>query len=123
MLPRPIANPAELGEILTGRPIVKIDNNGAPMGEKHFVFYNPPVVNRQLGIRKGAVNETRAIAEMLLKTIFPPLSLPKSRVQVEVLTRSLKNSGTVPGHGAGLPGRLSAQRTAGNPAAAARGAD
>ena len=88
-----IANPAELGEILTGRPIEKIDNNGAPMGKKHFVFYNPPVVNRQLGIRRGAVNETRAIAETLLKNDISTIVFAKSRVQVEVLTRTLKDMG------------------------------
>ena len=88
-----IANPAELGEILTGRPIEKIGNNGAPMGKKHFVFFNPPVVNRQLGIRRGAVNETRAIAETLLKNDIPTIVFAKSRVQVEVLTRTLKDKG------------------------------
>ena len=36
-----------------------IDNNGAPAGEKHFVFYNPPVVNEQLGIRRSSVLETQ----------------------------------------------------------------
>ena len=36
--------------------------NGAPSGEKYFVFYNPPVVNRQLGIRRSYIHETRRIA-------------------------------------------------------------
>ncbi len=88
-----IANPAELGEILTGRHIEKIDNNGAPVGEKHFVFYNPPVVNKQLGIRKGALNETRALAQKLLHNDIPTIVFAKSRIQVEVLTRALKTSG------------------------------
>ena len=88
-----IANPAELGETLTGRHIEKIDNNGAPVGEKHFVFYNPPVVNKQLGIRKGALGETRALAQTLLHNDIPTIVFAKSRVQVEVLTRALKTSG------------------------------
>ncbi len=88
-----IANPAELGETLTGRHIDMIDNNGAPVGEKHFVFYNPPVVNKQLGIRKGALNETRALAQTLLHNDIPTIVFAKSRVQVEVLTRALKTSG------------------------------
>ena len=25
-----------------------IDNNGAPSGKKHFVFYNPPIVNQAI---------------------------------------------------------------------------
>ncbi|MBN1777684.1 MAG: DEAD/DEAH box helicase [Clostridiales bacterium] len=88
-----IANPAELGETLTGRHIDTIDNNGAPMGKKHFVFYNPPVVNKQLGIRKGALNETRALAQKLLHNDIPTIVFAKSRIQVEVLTQSLKQSG------------------------------
>ncbi len=48
-----IANPRELAEALTGEPFELVGPNGAPCGEKYFVFYNPPVVNRQLGIRRS----------------------------------------------------------------------
>ena len=48
-----IANPKELAEALTGLPFELVDRNGAPSGEKYFVFYNPPVVNKQLGIRRS----------------------------------------------------------------------
>ena len=85
-----IANPKELAQSLTGRDISLIDNNGAPMGERHFVFYNPPVINRQLGIRKGVVQETRKIAGELLKNAIPSIVFAKSRLQVEVLTRYMK---------------------------------
>ena len=85
-----IANPQELAQNLTGRSIDLIDNNGAPMGERHFVFYNPPVINRQLGIRKGVVQETRHIAGEFLKNAIPTIVFAKSRLQVEVLTRYMK---------------------------------
>ncbi len=86
-----IANPAELARTLTGRDIYMIDQNGAPMGERHFVFYNPPVVNKQLGIRKGVVQETRHIASELLKNAIPTIVFARSRLQVEVLTRYMKD--------------------------------
>ena len=86
-----IANPRELAETLTGRPIELIDDNGAPMGARHFVFYNPPVVNRQLGIRKGVLPETRRIAGMLLQNGIQAITFCRSRLQVEVLTRYLKD--------------------------------
>ncbi len=86
-----IANPKELAETLIGRPVTLIDDNGAPMGERHFVFYNPPVVNRQLGIRKGCVPETRAIAGLLLKNGIQAITFARSRLTVEVLTRYLKD--------------------------------
>ena len=86
-----IANPRELAETLIGRPVTLVDQNGAPMGERHFVFYNPPVVNRQLGIRKGVIPVTRAIAGMLLKNGIQAITFARSRLTVEVLTRYLKD--------------------------------
>ena len=86
-----IANPKELAETLTGRPVTLINDNGAPMGKRHFVFYNPPVINQQLGIRKGVIPETRAIAEMLLKCGIQTITFARSRLNVEVLTKYLKD--------------------------------
>ena len=86
-----IANPKELAETLTGRPVTLINDNGAPMGKRHFVFYNPPVINQQLGIRKGVIPETRAIAEMLLKCGIQTITFARSRLTVEVLTKYLKD--------------------------------
>ena len=86
-----IANPQELAETLTGRPVTLIDNNGAPMGRRHFVFYNPPVINQQLGIRKGVIPEARRISGMLLKNGIQAITFARSRLTVEVLTRYLKD--------------------------------
>ncbi|MBR0266069.1 MAG: DEAD/DEAH box helicase [Clostridia bacterium] len=108
-----IANPKELAETLIGRPVTLVDENGAPMGERHFVFYNPPVVNRQLGIREGAIHVTRNIAGTLLKNGIQTITFARSRLTVEVLTRYLKdlvrdplgNAGKVRGYRGGyLPG-------------------
>lgn len=85
-----IANPVELASQLTGREVASVTENGAPMGERHFVFYNPPVVNRQLGIRRGVVNEVKRIAEGLLRNGIPTIVFCKSRLQVEVITRHMK---------------------------------
>lgn len=85
-----VANPQELAQTLVGRSVQLINNNGAPLGEKHIVFYNPPVVNRQLGIRKAALGETRRLATTLLENRIQTIVFAKSRVQVEVLTKALK---------------------------------
>jgi len=86
-----IANPKELAETLIGREVTVIDDNGAPMGERHVVFYNPPVVNQQLGIRRSVLNETQRVAQMLLLNGISSIVFAKSRVQVEVLTKRLKD--------------------------------
>src|SRR6185436_2704486 len=52
-----IANPRELAERLAERTFELVDKNGAPRGEKFFVFVNPPVVNHQLGIRRSYLGE------------------------------------------------------------------
>ena len=86
-----IANPKELAETLIGREVTVVDDNGAPMGERHVVFYNPPVVNEQLGIRRGALNETQRVATRLLLNGLSSIVFAKTRVQVEVLTKRLKD--------------------------------
>lgn len=104
-----IQNPKELAETLTGREIALIDDNGAPSGERHFIFYNPPVVNEQLGIRQGVLGETRRLSSLLVRNGVQSIVFAKSRLQVEVLTRQLKelvtdpigNSGRVRGYRGG----------------------
>jgi DEAD/DEAH box helicase domain-containing protein len=87
-----IANPAELAESLVRRPVVKIDNNGAPRGEKIVAVYNPPVVNRELGIRQSSVNAARAIGSRLLRAGVQTIVFAPSRVRVELLLRYLRES-------------------------------
>jgi len=86
-----IANPKELAESLTGLPFELVDNNGAPAGEKFVVFYNPPVVNRALGIRRSYLNETRRIAGELLDRGQQTLVFANSRLATEVLLTYLKD--------------------------------
>ncbi len=86
-----IRNPGELTELVIGRKPTLIDDNGAPCGKRHVVFYNPPVVNKQLGIRKGSIGETRRIAEGFLKNNIQSIIFARSRLTVEVLVRYLKD--------------------------------
>ncbi|SFL74188.1 DEAD/DEAH box helicase [Salibacterium qingdaonense] len=85
-----IANPRELAETLTGEPFHLIDENGAPRGRKHFVFYNPPVVHEALNIRKGAVSEVHALASRFLKENIQTIVFARSRVTVEVILTHLQ---------------------------------
>ena len=50
-----IANPSDMAEKMTEEQVDLVDDNGAPRGEKYFIFFNPPVVNRHLGIRRSYV--------------------------------------------------------------------
>ena len=56
-----IANPDDLAGGLLETDVTVLDRSGAPAGEKFFIFYNPPVVNRYLGIRRSYINETAQV--------------------------------------------------------------
>src|SRR6267154_4302402 len=62
-----IANPGELAGRLLEDEVEVLNANGAPAGEKTFVFYNPPVVNRALGIRRSYIAESSRVAQEFLK--------------------------------------------------------
>ena len=86
-----IANPRELAERLTEQPFELVDKSGAPRGEKFFVFVNPPVVNRQLGIRRSYLSETRRVAAEFLKRNLQLIVFAQSRLATEILTTYLKD--------------------------------
>ncbi|MGD6795177.1 DEAD/DEAH box helicase [Metabacillus indicus] len=85
-----IANPKELAEELLGEDVVLVDDNGAPSGKKHFLFYNPPIVNKPLNIRKSATLEVRKIASELLKNKIQTIVFARSRVRVEIILTYLQ---------------------------------
>src|SRR6202161_1067038 len=95
-----IANPKQLAEALTESPFELVDRNGAPSGEKYFVFYNPPVVNKQLGIRRGYLQETRRIAIEFIERHQQTLVFANSRLATEILVKYLRDAierGPLPG--------------------------
>jgi DEAD/DEAH box helicase domain-containing protein len=87
-----IANPNALAQAITEQQVVTVDDNGAPSGERHFVFYNPPVVNAQLGIRRSYLHETRRIAVELIRQKQQTLVFTNSRLATEILTTYLKDA-------------------------------
>ncbi len=87
-----INNPKEIAERLVEKPVRLIDRNGAPSGEKHFLFYNPPVVNSELGIRLSSVKEASRIASLMLSRDVQSIVFARSRLRVEILATYIKES-------------------------------
>ena len=87
-----IANPLELTQNLVEEDFSLIDKNGAPQGEKVFIFYNPPVVNMELGIRRSSILEARRIASFFLKNDIQTIVFARSRLRVEILVTYLKRA-------------------------------
>jgi DEAD/DEAH box helicase domain-containing protein len=87
-----IANPGELATQLMERPVEVVEENGAPAAEKLFVFYNPPMVNRNLGIRRSYLNETTRVAKELLARRLQTIVFANSRLHTEVLLTYLQQA-------------------------------
>lgn len=91
-----IANPGELASRLIGGNVEVLQGNGAPAAEKYFILYNPPVVNRFLGIRRSYINETWRIARAFIKRGLQTIVFANSRLHTEVLLTYLKQDNPPP---------------------------
>ena len=87
-----IANPGELASRLLETDVEVLDANGAPAAEKTFVFYNPPVVNRALGIRRSYINEASRVAQEFLKHDLQTLVFANSRLHTELILTYLQQA-------------------------------
>jgi len=86
-----ISNPKELAEMITSEKVELIDKSGAPRGEKYLVFFNPPVVNKQLGIRRSYLSVARQVSNILLKNDLQIITFANTRLNTEILVKYLKN--------------------------------
>ena len=91
-----IANPGELASRLIEDDVEVLSANGAPAGEKTFVFYNPPVVNKALGIRRSYINESARVAQEFLKHEMQTMVFANARLQTEVLLTYLQQANPQP---------------------------
>ncbi len=87
-----IANPGELATRLIGAPVATVTESGAPLGERHLLLWNPPVINPDLGIRASARSQTTRIARAALRTGLKAIVFSGSRLQVEVIAKYLKDA-------------------------------
>ena len=55
------------------------------------MFVNPPIVNRELGIRRSCLNESRRVAGEFLRRNLQVILFAQSRLATEILTTYLKD--------------------------------
>ena len=94
-----IANPGELASRLLEADVEVLSANAAPAAEKTFVFYNPPVVNRALGIRRSYINESFRVTQQFLSHNLQTIVFGNSRLHTELLLTYLQQANPQ------LPGR------------------
>src|SRR5436190_14274301 len=88
-----IRNPHELAtKLLEADNIALVDRNGAPRGERRLVFYNPPLLDRSLGVRRSSMLEARRIAAPWIRSGVQTIVFCKSRLQVEVMLSYLREA-------------------------------
>jgi DEAD/DEAH box helicase domain-containing protein len=96
-----IANPAELAERLVEAPVTLIapERDGAPQSEKHVLFYNPPLIDPDLGLRRSNSLEASDLAAHLLAHDIQTIVFARARLTMElILTYLRETSHQVSGH-------------------------
>ena len=87
-----IANPGELASRLIEDEVEVQSENGAPAAEKTFVFYNPPAVNRALGIRRSYINEASRVSQEFLNHDLQTMVFANSRLHTEIILTYLQQA-------------------------------
>lgn len=87
-----LANPKELAERIIGVPVRIIERSGAPSGDKFFLFYNPPIVDAQEGIRRSYLAEAFDFTKLFIEMGVQSIVFMRSRLNVEILVNELKRA-------------------------------
>ncbi|HEU0297542.1 MAG TPA: DEAD/DEAH box helicase [Anaerolineales bacterium] len=87
-----IGNPRELAEKLIEEPARLIDTDGSARGPRHFLIYNPPLVDESLGLRKSSLLEGVRLAQDVLKNDIQSVIFARSRRSVEIILTYLQES-------------------------------
>ena len=87
-----IGNPAELAQMLTGRPARLVDRNGAPAGERHVLLVDPPVMEPASRARGSSATLAQRWALPFLRAGRQTIVFGRSRVAVEILLTGLREA-------------------------------
>ncbi len=85
-----IANPKALAEGLIEKPVTVIDQDGSPHGEKHFLIYNPPFIDKKLGIRQSSLLDGSYLAGELIEENIQTIVFGRTRRSIELILTYLR---------------------------------
>jgi len=82
-----IANPQEHAERLLGLPVTLVNDDGAPRGERLFVFWNPPPLDLATMERRSANVEAERLLVSLVADGVQTIVFGRTRIVAELLYR------------------------------------
>lgn len=85
-----IGNPQALAQRLIEKPVTVIDRDGSPHGERHFLIYNPPLVDKKLGIRQSSLLEGSLLAGELVDEDIQTIVFGRTRRGIELILTYLR---------------------------------
>ena len=80
-----IGNPVELATKLIESPVALIDHDGSPHGKRHFLIYNPPLYDEQLGLRSSSIQTGIHFARRMMVDGHQTLIFARTRRTVEMI--------------------------------------
>jgi len=80
-----IGNPGEHAEKLAGLPFVLADRDGSPHGNKSFIFWNPPIIDKERATRQSSNSEATLLFTELVKQRIRTLVFARSRKLTELI--------------------------------------
>jgi DEAD/DEAH box helicase domain-containing protein len=87
-----VANPRELAGELTGLPdFTVVDEDGAPSAGRQVAMWNPPLLDRELGLRASVLYEAAEVFSTLIRAGARTICFMKSRKGVELILRHAKD--------------------------------
>ncbi|HVE90869.1 MAG TPA: DEAD/DEAH box helicase [Actinomycetota bacterium] len=82
-----IGNPGQHASALTGLEVGEVTGDGAPAGERHFIFWNPPLDESKDGRRRSSNFEAAVLLSELVAHGAKSLAFSKSRIAAELVAR------------------------------------
>lgn len=85
-----IGNPGELAQRLIGEDFVEIIADGSPRGERLFCFWNPPLIDEELGKRGSSNWEAARLLSSFCSESIRTIAFAKSRKAAELIAKHAK---------------------------------
>jgi DEAD/DEAH box helicase domain-containing protein len=82
-----IANPGGLAHSLLGLDVTVVGTDAAPRAERTIAFWNPPLLDEELGVRASALGEASRLYAELVSRGLRTICFAKSRRSAELIHR------------------------------------